>query len=74
MLKKKKKDPVENTEEINTTANENEQDIDQQADEEDQADEGVEAVIEPFHRDYSLALATAPAMPSDPGVSTISAP
>src|SRR5690606_8157096 len=34
-------------------------DVDQETDEENQAEKGVEAVIEKIHRDYSLALATA---------------
>ena len=49
MLKKKKKEPVENTEEINTTVNENEQDIDQQA------DENVTSPVDTLKQELSLA-------------------
>ncbi|MEO6979914.1 MAG: nucleotide exchange factor GrpE [Mucilaginibacter sp.] len=49
MLKKKKKEQVDNTEEINTTVNETEQDIDQQA------EENVTSPVDTLKQELSLA-------------------
>jgi molecular chaperone GrpE len=49
MLKKKKKEQVDNTEEINTTVNEVEQDIDQQA------EENVTSPVDTLKQELSLA-------------------